>query len=173
MLGAGTDTTGSANIPLSESEKTRFRTGVSLIRSEAYAQGYIIFNDLSKKPNASILFNLSLCQVKAGEHQAAARTLEQALQTIPSSPPEKIADGIYTKLRSIEKQEGEYKAPFDLELPTSSPQYARECIRRCLVDSYLEIGAWDKVRSTAAMIGETGFNNVDAALSIAKTHGDG
>ena len=160
------DITGPANIPLTESERSKFQIGTSLLRSGTYAQAYRIFNDLSKKPNVSILFNLAICHFRSGEYQESAKSLERALQLIPMSPAEKVVDSTYDKLRVVDRSENDYMAPFDLELPTVLPQYARECIRRCLVDSYLELRSWDKVRSIAAMIGEEGFDNVNKALMI-------
>ena len=158
---------GSQNMPLTDPEKNKFQIGFSLMMSGAPAQAYRIFKDLSKKPNISVQFNLALCYAIMGNHQEAVRLLEKVLQMMPTSPTEPVNDDVYLKLRPTEKKNADYRSPFQLELPVALPQFARECVRRCLIDSYRELEDWDKVRSIAAMVKEDGFDNVAYAVSEA------
>jgi len=165
MLGANGGSPGSANASLTEPEKSKFSAGVSLFDAGAYAQAYRLFSELSLKPNTSIQFNLALCNILSEEYQNAMISLEKALRFIPMAQKDLPTDSVYNKLRFIEKTNNSYKCVFDAELPAIRPQYAKECILRCLVDVYSELGMWDKVRSTSATLGDAGFKNVDDALS--------
>ena len=165
MLGASGSSPGSANANLADPEKVKFSVGMSLFEAGAYAQAYRLFSELSSKPNTSVQFNLALCNILSKEYQNAMILLEKALRFIPMAQKDLPTDNVYNKLRPIDKSNDSYKCAFDAELPAVRPQYAKECIMRCLIDVYSELGMWDKVRSTSATLGDTGFGNVDIALS--------
>lgn len=171
MLGTNHSPSASANANLTDLEKTKFAIGLSLFKIGAYAQAYRAFSELSSKPDASVQFNLALCNILSEDYQNAVLLLEKALRFVPTIQKDIPSDNIHKKLRNLEKSNESYKAAFSPELPVVFPQYAKECIRRCLIDVYAKLGVWEKVRSTAATLGDTGFLNVDTALSVANSHG--
>ena len=167
MLGTNNGSSGSANANLTDLEQTKFSVGLSLYNIGAYAQAYRAFSELSLKPNVSVQFNLALCNIFSGDYQNAALLLEKVLRFVPLSQKDIPTDNTYKKLKDLDNSNESYKAAFTSELPLVFPQYARECILRCLVDIYSELGMWDKVRSTIATLGDTNFTNVSTALSAA------
>ena len=171
MLGTTNNPSESANVNLTDLEKTKFSIGLSLFEVGAYAQAYRAFSELSSKPDASIQFNLALCHILSEDYQNAVLLLEKALRFVSAIQKDLPSDNIHRKLRNLDKSTESYKAAFSPELPVVFPQYAKECIRRCLIDAYSKLEAWEKVRSTAAALGDKGFLNVDTALSTADLRG--
>jgi tetratricopeptide (TPR) repeat protein len=169
MLGSDRDPLGpSPKGILNESDKSKFSLGMRLLKTDAYAQAYRTFKELSaSSQSASVLFNLALCQAKAGAYQDAADSLERALPLVVGTQRDLPNDVIFEKLRSEEKKNSSYRTAFPQELPSALPLYAKECIRRFLVDIYAELGLWDKVRSTAAAVSGTGYSNIASALALA------
>ncbi|MDR3282406.1 MAG: CDC27 family protein [Candidatus Methanoplasma sp.] len=164
MLGANADVSVQKGGNLGEREKASFNLGLALIKTGATAQGYRIFKNLSLAvQHPAVFFNLALCQVDAEAYQVAAASLENALSLIGQGAGTPPADSVYDDLRLSEKTGDGYRSPFRLELPSLLPMYAKECIRRCLVDVYSELGLVDKARATAASL-EPGFANVSCAL---------
>ncbi|MDR3205917.1 MAG: hypothetical protein LBT41_02300 [Candidatus Methanoplasma sp.] len=149
---------------LGEPEKALFNLGLSLLKTGAAAQGYGIFKGLSAaNPHPAVFFNLALCQIEAGDRQGAAASLERALALTGQGGRADASDSVYDRLRSSEKAGDGYRSPFHSELPSLLPKYAKECIRRCLVDVYSEMGLADKARAAGASL-EPGFANVARAL---------
>ena len=160
----GTAPGGPGPSALSDLERKDIAIGISMIEAGAYAQAYKAFKKISR-PNASALFGLALCHMAAEEHQSAIGLLERTLQMIPLVPKDTVTDETYRKLHSMDSLEDNHKKAFGPDVPNVLPQYARECVLRCLVDSYLAAGMYDKVRATASALGNTEYENVKEALS--------
>lgn len=148
---------------------TLYPLACEMFRLGAISEAYRIFSDM-ERDHAALLANLALCHMAAGQYDWAVGYLDRALSLVKkkpldSRPPQ---NETYQLLMVLEMESDGYLLPLPEDAPELAQDYARDSIRRLLVDCCAELGLWDRVRTLAEALKPRQYANVEKALARAK-----
>lgn len=135
-----------------ESEVKRlFECGTSCLYAGRVSEAYICFSRI-RRADCAVLFNLTLCYVKAGRFEEAYDVLNRAEQQLVCSGVKMNEDQIYNELFRRDCREDGYTCPMSYDMPALLPVSSRVQVLRLKADVAYELGLYDEVEKIAGFL---------------------